>query len=151
MIMNNHSIEEGIRNVLSETMSEFDRLAKERKELDGRIMELQEEIHAYEVALKGYMKRTGRQIEVEIDWAKLREAKSHKVRLIKLAEHAGGKITVKDSSALLYTKRIIKSKRRSNAYQIVRMLLDDMTDAKIFEKVGPGEYRLLGAQPSLIH
>ncbi len=149
MVMNNHSVEEGLRNVLSETMSELDRLEKEREELDGRIMALQNETHAYEVALQGYMKRTGSQIKVDIDWAKLREAKSHKVRLIKLAEYDGGKITVKDSSLLLYTKRIIKSKRRSNAYQIVRTLLDDMTDAKIFEKVGPGEYNLVGAQQSL--
>ena len=150
MVTNNHSVEEGLRNVLSETISELDRLKKEKEELDGRIMVLQEEMHAYEVALQGYMKRTGRQIKVDIDWAKLREAKSHKVRLIKLAEYDGGKITVKDSSALLYTKGFIKSKRRTNAYQIVRMLLDDMTDAKIFEKVGPGEYRLVGAQPSML-
>ncbi len=150
MIMNNHSVEEGLRNVLSETISELDKLKKEREELDGRIMVLQEETHAYEVALQGYMKRTGRQIKVEIDWDKMREAKSHKVRLIKLAEYDGGKITVKDSSALFYTKRIIKSKRRENAYQIVRTLLDDMTDAKIFEKVGPGKYKLVGAQQALL-
>jgi len=150
MVMHNYSVEEGLRNVLSEALAELSRLEEEKEKLDSRIEQLKEEAYSYEIALKGYMKRTGRQTKVEIDWNMLREASSHKVRLQMLAKHDGGNITVKDASALLYTKGIIKSKRQANAYQIVRMLLDEMVDARIFQKVGPGKYKLIGAQQALI-
>ncbi len=150
MVTHNHFVEEELRKVLSDTMAELAKFEKERDQIDNKLVKLEEERRAYEVALQGYLKRTGRQNSIEPDWDKLRQDPSHKVRLVRLARHYGGNITVKDSSALLYTKGFIKSKRQLNAYQIVRGLLDGMVDENIFEKFAPGQYRLMGAQQSLL-
>ena len=77
-------------------------------------------------------------------WAQIRKDKNHKERLIRMARHNGGMIKVNETSSLLYTRGIVKSKRRSNVYQIVQGLLADMTDNGIFEKAAPGLYRLVG-------
>ncbi len=150
MVNHNHFVEEELRKVLSDATAELVKLEKDREQIDGKLVQLERERHAYEIALQGYLRRTGKQNSVEPDWDKLRKDPSHKVRLVRLADHYGGNITIKDASALLYTKGFIKSKRQANAYQIVRSLLDNMVDDKIFEKVAPGQYRLIGAQQILL-
>lgn len=142
---NNHSLEEGLRKLLSDALSELGKLERNKQELEGNITSLRAEADAYETALQGYFRRTGRQPINEIIWTKMRKDKNHKERLIRLARHNGGRIKVNEASSLLYTKGIVKSKRRSNVYQIVQSLLSDMKDDGIFEKIAPGEYRLVGA------
>ena len=149
MVMHNYTVEEALKNVLSETISELSRLRKEKEEIDKRISQLEEEARSYDIALKGYLKRTGNYNSQELDINMIKKASSHKLRLQILAKHDSGRITVKDSSALLFNNGFIKSKRRSNAYQIVRGLLEEMVDEKIFEKIAPGEYRLVGQQSFL--
>jgi hypothetical protein len=149
MVTHNYSVEEELRIMLSNITDELNELEKEKSQIDNKITQLNEEKRAYENTLQSYVKRTGKQVSLEPDWNALRRDPSHKARLIRLARYNGGRITVRESSALLYTKRIIKSKRQKNAYQIVRGLLDQMVDEKLFEKVAPGEFRLIDSQSSL--
>ena len=150
MVTHNDFVEEELRKVLSDTMAELNKLEKDKDVIDNRIAQLQEEKHSYELALQNYSRRTGKQLSIEPNWDQLREARSHKMRLQILARYTGGTITVKDSSALFFNKGLIKSRRLSNAYQIVRGLLEGMVDEKVFEKVAQGKYRLINSQQTLI-
>lgn len=146
MMTNNHSLEEGLRKLQADALSELGKLERDKQKLDENITSLRAEAQAYETVLQGYLRRTGRKPIDESIWAKMRKDKNHKERLIRLARHNGGLIKVNEASILFYTKGIIKSKKRSNAYQIVQGLLADMTDNGIFEKIAPGQYRLVGNQ-----
>ena len=143
---NNHSLEEGLRKLLADALSELGKLERDKERLDEGITSLKAESQAYETALQGYLRRTGRKPIDESIWAKMRKDKNHKERLIRLARYNGGIIKVNEASTLLFTKGFIKSKKRANAYQVVQGLLADMTDNGIFEKASPGQYRLIGNQ-----
>jgi len=143
-MVNNHSLEEGLRKLQAEVLSELGKLESNKQELEESIVSLRTEAQAYETALQGYLKRTGKASISDRIWAQIRNDKNHKERLIRLARHNGGMIRVNETANLLYTRRIVKSKRYQNVYQIVRGLLVDMTEDGIFEKAAPGRYRLVG-------
>lgn len=152
MVMNNHSYEDQTRRLLAETKSELTAIGNQMAELQQRWETLKKEAEAYETALQGYLRRAGKQEVIETDWDKLLGGKSqtHKKRLITIARRNGGRIRVTQATDILYSKGFIKSKRRANAYQIVSMLLADMTDDGQFKKVAPGEYRFVSSQRSLL-
>ena len=143
-MVNNHSLEEGLRKLQAEVLSELGKLESNKQELEESIVSLRTEAQAYETALQGYLKRTGKESISDRIWAQMRKDKNHKERLIRLARHNGGMVKVNETANLLYTRRIVKSKRYQNVYQIVRGLLVDMTEDGIFEKAAPGRYRLVG-------
>ncbi len=151
MVMNNHSYEDQTRRLLAETKSELTVIGNNIAELQQRWETLKREAEAYETALQGYLRRAGKQDVIETDWDKLLggTSQTHKKRLITIAKRNGGRIRVTQATDILYSKGFIKSKKRANAYQIVSMLLVDMIDDGQFEKVAPGEYRLVGTQQSL--
>ena len=148
-MINNHSLEEGLRKLQAEVLSELGKLERNKQELEESIVSLRTEAQAYETALQGYLKRTGKGSISDRIWAQMRQDKNHKERLIRLARYNGGMIKVNETANLLYTRGIVKSKRYQNVYQIIRGLLVDMTEDGIFEKAAPGRYRLVGAQKSL--
>ena len=151
MVMNNHSWEEQTRRLLSEAQSELVGLEKEISELHDRQAKLTKEIDAYETALKGYLMRTGQQEVAEYDWKKiLAHDKYHKDRLVTIAKHNGGKIGQSKATDILFGNKLIGAKKRATAYAMVQGYLTDMTEQGIFEKLGPGEYELIGAQRSLL-
>jgi len=80
----------------------------------------------------------------------LSEEQTHKQRLIAIAKHNGGRVRISQATDILYSKGFIKSKKRANAYIIIQSLLADMTEEGQFEKTNPGQYRLVGAQQSLL-
>ena len=75
--------------------------------------------------------------------------KIHKERLITIAKHSGGKIRVSQATDILCSNGFIKSRKRATAYAMVQGYLADMEYGGEFRKIGPGEYRLMGAQQSL--
>lgn len=148
MVTINHSYEDQTRRLLAESQSELNAIETEIKELEKKRATLEQEVQAYEVALQGYLRRTGKQAISEPNWAKLLKGKVHREKLITIAKHNGGIIRVSQATDLLYYKKFIKSHKRANAYSIVQALLSDMADEGLFEKVEPGEYRLIGSGKS---
>jgi hypothetical protein len=150
MVTNNY-YEEQTRKLLSEAQSEL-------RNLDGQIAILQEKravvaglVTAYETVLHGHLKRTGREVDTEVDWKKLlRHVESHKERIKLVAEHYGGRVKVTQVTDILFGNGFINTKKRANAYVIVQSTLADLTKKGIFQKFGAGEYGLIGAQQSLI-
>jgi hypothetical protein len=147
--MNNHTYEEQTRRLLAEAKSEMTGIGNQMAELQHRWETLKKEAEAYETALQGYLRRIGKQETAAIDWAKLLEGKTHKEKLTTIAERNGGKVKISQATDILYSNSIIKSKKRANAYIIIQSYLAEMAEEGKFEKVKPGEYKLIGAQLSL--
>jgi len=151
MVMSNHSYEEQTRRILSDLQSELQQGDAELSKLVEKQNMLAEEVKAYRVALESYLRRSGKQTSAEFDWTKLlASVETHKDRIKLIAEKQGGKIRVSQATDILFSKGFIKSKKRSTAYAMVQGMLSDMTETGIFEKVGPGEYNLIGAQQILL-
>ena len=148
--INNHSYEEQTRRLLAETQSELTTIGSQLAELQQRWDTLKKEAEAYEAALQGFLIRIGKQASVEFDWSKfLSEAKTHKERLQLIAKHNDGKIRVNQATDILYTKKFTRTKKRATAYTMIQGMLTTMAEEGIFEKVGSGEYRLIGSQQSM--
>jgi len=149
MVMNNHSYEEQTRRLLSDAKSELQLVDAEISKLYEKQTMLAREVQGYEVALESYLRRTGRQVSTEFDWTKLlANAETHRDRIKLIAEKQGGKVKVSQATDILFSKGFIKAKKRSTAYVMVQGMLSDMADNSIFERVGPGEYKLMGAKQS---
>jgi hypothetical protein len=151
MVINNNSYEEQTRRLLGEAQSELRNLEEQIAELHEKREAVAGEVNAYETALHGYLKRTGRQIGVGVDWKKLLSpVETHKDRIKLIAAHYGGKVKVTQATDILFGNGFINTKKRANAYVIVQSTLADLTKKGIFKKFGPGEYGLIGAQQSLL-
>ena len=149
--MNNHSWEEQTRRLLSEAQSELVGLETQISELQDKQVNLAREIDAYEMALKGYLMRTGRKEVAEYDWKEiLADDKYHRDRLLTIAKHSGGKINQSKATDILFGNKLMKAKKRATAYAMVQGYLTDMAEQGIFKKLNPGEYQLIDAQQSLI-
>ncbi len=150
MVLNNYSYEEQTRRLLSEAQSELSALDEEIAKLQGKRVIVAREVGAYETALQGYLRRIRKQEVAEVDWSKLLgTVGTHKERVKLIAEHNGGKVRVSQATDILYSKGFIRAKKRATAYSMVQVMLVDMAEDGIFEKIGPGEYRLVGAQQRL--
>jgi len=147
MAMNNHTWEEQTRRLLSEAQSELIGLERQISDLQERQAKLAREVEAYEMALQGYLMRSGRQEVTEFNWKKiLAHDNSHKARLITIAKHNGGRVNQSTATDILYGNKLIRARKRSTAYAMVQTYLADMVKQGIFQKLGPGEYELVGAQ-----
>ena len=147
MVTNNYSWEEQTRRVLADTQAEIVAIGNQLSELQQKYQTLKTEADAYETALHGFLRRSGRH-PVDLDWnVILTNAKTHKERIRLIAEHFG---TVRpiQLTDILYPI-FIKSKKRGNAYQIVQTNLADMVDAGIMEKSVSGDYKFIGFQQKL--
>lgn len=152
MVINNHSYEEQTRRLLSEARSELVTIEAQIKELQEKVVILAREVDAYETALQGFLRRSGKRVSVDIDWKQLlTSAMTHKDRIRLIAEHSDGIVKASQATDILYTKGFINSKKRANAYQIVQTNLAKLVDDRILEKVQSrkGEYRLIGTQQPL--
>ena len=151
MVTNNHSWEEQTRRLLSEAKSEQNAINEQITTLQDKAVRLAGEVSAYEGALQGYLKRTGKQTDIEIDWGKLLAGEyTHKDRIKLIAEQKGGTIRVTQVTDILYANGFVKAKKRATAYTMVQSMLADMVEKGEFEKLSPGEYRLVGVQQSLL-
>jgi len=151
MVIASQSYEEQTRRLLSEAQSELTTIGRQIHELEEKYQTLKKETDAYETALQGFLRRSGKQQDTGKDWKTLISwALTHKDRIRLIAENNGGTVKASQATDILYTNGFIKSKKRANAYQIVQNNLIDMVDVHIFEKIKPGEYRLIKGQPSLI-
>ncbi len=144
--------EEQTRRLLAETQSELRSVETQIDELRNKAGTLAKEVDAYETALQGYQRRTGKQTIIQTDWRKLlKNEKYHKDKLKAIAKQNGGNIRISEATDILYTNGFIKTKKRANAYIIIQSYLAEMAEkGGSFEKVAPGEYRLKDAQPSLL-
>ncbi len=149
MVMTNHSWEEQTRRLLSQARSELNEIEVKIDEMKDKATNLVVEISGYEIALKGYLLRTGREGATKPEWVKLLEGQTHREKLVTIAKQMGGKVRVSQATDILYTNKLTQSKKRATAYSIVQVHLTDMAEEGIFKKVGAGEYKLLSAQQGL--
>ncbi len=138
MVTGNHSYEEQTRRRLSEARTEEHALEEQIKELQQRSFRKTKEINAYETILEGYMGDT------QLNWRTLLQALTHKDKLITIAKENGGLIRQSQATDIIYSNKLTDAKKRATVYQMVKNSLDMLVDSRIFEQVGPGEYRLVG-------
>jgi hypothetical protein len=139
----NHSFEEQLRKLISATQDELNEVDTQFKSLESQRLALAEELHSYENSLRSYLRRIGKEEAPPLDWAELlKDCKTHKQRLIKIAEHSGGELKLSVATDILYNGEYIKSKSRANAYVQLYNIMMDMIDKKELEKVGRARYRL---------
>jgi len=150
MVLNNHTWEEQTRRLLAEATSELNELESKRRDLDNTIVNLTRTVQAYDIALKDYLIRSGQPNAVIQNWLKeLAKPKlKHRDRLKIIAEHNGGKVRTNKATDILFNNKLIKSKKRVNAYVIVQGILAGMVDKGEFKKIAPGEFQL--TQQSLL-
>ena len=149
MLTNNHSWEEETRKYLSAAQAEKDAVDKQVEALLEKATALAREIDAYQIALEGHLRRTGRQPSIAQTLANiLADQKNHEERLIRIAEHNGGVIKVGSATDLLFNLRLVKSRSRQHAYRIVYGLLLGMVADGQFVKTAPATFRLKGSQTS---
>jgi predicted nuclease with TOPRIM domain len=144
-MVNNHIFEEQIRKLISETQDELNKIEEQLKSLEKQRSDLAEELHSYEQSLHGYLRRSGREVgqEESPDWDKLfKNRKTHKQRLITIAQHNGGELRLTPAVDILYNGQYIKSKSRANAYIQLYTIVMHMIDKGEMEKIGRARYRL---------
>ena len=145
--MNNHSWEEETRKHLSDAQAEKDAVDKQLEELREKSATLAREINAYQIALEGHLRRTGRQLSIAQDLRNILENQpNHEERLKRIAEHNGGIIKVSSATDLLFNLRLIKSRSRQHAYRIVYGLMLGMVEDGQFVKTAPATFSLKGSQ-----
>jgi len=142
---NNHIFEEQLRKLISETQDELNKIDEQLQSLEKQRLELVEELHSYEHSLRGYLRRSGKEKEEEAlpNWEKLlKNRKTHKQRLITIAQHSGGELRLSPVVDILYNGKYIKSKSRANAYVQLYNVIMNMIDKGELEKIGRARYKL---------
>jgi hypothetical protein len=149
-MINNHTWEEETRKYLSDAQAELNAVDKQLEELREKSVTLAREIDAYQIALEGHLRRTGRQASIAQNLRNILESQpNHEERLRRIAERNGGVIKVGSATDLLFNLRLIKSKSRQHAYRIVYGLLLGMVEEGQFVKIAPATFRLKGSQTPL--
>lgn len=141
----NHSFEEQLRKLISEAQDELSEIDTQLKSLQDHRLGIAEELHSYEYTLRGYLKRIGKESEEQkpVNWDELlKHRKTHKQRLITIAENSGGEIRLSPATDILYNGKYIKSKARANAYIQLYNIIMDMVDKGELEKIGRARYKL---------
>lgn len=136
---------------LTELTSLIARLHKEREELSQKFSEIDEQIKAVEVTMR-LIRHDGSQAAPDIYdalVAELRRAKAQEktqMDALKLiANKSNGSIKVTYAQRLMVETGFIANPK--NAASIIYTLI---SRSERFEKVKPGEYRLMGSQQSLL-
>ncbi len=147
MAMSNRSWEEETRKTLTQIQAELNAAIKEYQEAKAKVEKLDKEAEAMELALRIHLQRTGKRSVIKKDLRTLLAGqKNHEERIKRIAEQNNGVLKVSSAADILYSYRLIKSKSRINAYRIVYGLMLYMVEDGLFQKSGPGEFRLIGAQ-----
>ena len=119
--------------------NEIDKERDEQLESLGKQrLDLAEELRSYEYSLRGYLRRSGRQVGEDAlpDWDRLfRNRKTHKERLITIAQQNGGELRLTPAVDILYNGQYIKSKSRTNAYIQLYNIVMGMIDKGEMEKI----------------
>lgn len=150
MVMSNHTWEEETRKTLTLIQTELNVALKEYEEAKAKVERLTKEAEAMELALQIHLQRTGKRSVIKKDLrALLASQKNHEERIKRIAEQNNGLLKVGLATDILYNYQLLKSKSRINAYRIVYGLMLSMVEAGIFQKTGPSEFRLIGAQAKL--
>ncbi len=149
MVIGNHAWEEETRKYLAEIQTELADVDKRLEEIQAKRDALAHEAEAFSTALAVHFRRTGRRETVRPDMRELLiNQQNHKERIKRIAEQNNGVLKIGEAANTLYTYRIMKTKSRMQAYRIVYALTVAMVEAGIFKKSAPGEFRLLGTQPT---
>lgn len=152
MVIDDKSYKEQTQTLLDEAKAELSDINKQITEWNIKARILEQEVNAYEAALQAYLKRKG-DITIEVtDWkVLLKKGETHKERIKLIAENKGGKIKVSQVTDILFSNGFINTKKRATAYSIVQLSLADLIKKGEVEKIGKGEYRLVGSQQVLIN
>jgi phosphomevalonate kinase len=144
-MVNNHTFEEQLRKLISETQDELNEIDGQLKSLGNRRLALTEELQSYEASLRGYLKRIGKEQmeEQPPDWDRLlKRCRTHKDKLLAIAKRSGGELKFNSAVDILYNGKFIKSKSRANAYVQLYSIVTDMVDRGILERTDRGMYRI---------
>ena len=150
MVVSNHTWEEETRKTLTLIQAELHDAENEYKDAQEKVSRLTREAETMELALQIHLQRTGKQVTVEQDFRNLlADQKNHQERIKRIAEQNNGLLKVGVAADILYNYQLLKSKARMNAYRIIYGLLINMTEAGVFQKSAPGEFRLVNFLPRL--
>jgi len=143
-MVSNYSWEEQTRKYLSEATSELNELIMEKGKMEDQIDEKKRVVEGYEYALRDYLIRSGHSNLLLRDWIDelSNPTYKHKDRLRIIGENNGGKVRTNKATDILFNNKLVKSKKRMNAYVIIQGILAGMVDKGEMIKIGPGEYQL---------
>jgi hypothetical protein len=148
--MPNHTWEEETRKTLALIQTELNTAQKGYEAAKAKVDRLTKEAEAMELALQIHLQRTGKRSVIEKDLrALLARQPNHEERIKQIAKQNNGLLKIGPATDILYNYGLMKSKSRMNAYRIVYGLMLGMVAEGIFQKTGPSEFRLIGAQTEL--
>lgn len=149
-MMTNHAWEEETRRTLTLIQTELNDAKRDYDEAKTKVDRLTGEAEAMELALQIHLQRTGQQDSIKQNMRELlANQRNHGERLKRIAEQNNGLLKVSSAADILFNYQLLKSKARINAYRVVYGLMIMMVEEGIFQKSGPGEFRLVGAQAKL--
>lgn len=150
MVTSNQSWEIETKRYLRELQGDLADINGQLEELQKKRDALVREVEAFTTALEVHLRKTGRHEIIQQDLREiLINQPNHKERIKRIAEQNNGLLKIGAAADFLYNLQIMKARSRMVAYRIIYGLVVEMTEQGIFQKSGPGEFRLVGAQPQL--
>ena len=145
MVTSASSWEEETRKYISEAKTDLNTIDAQMKELQAKRDILSRELKAFETALQGYLKRTGRNGTITHNLRELLgKQPNHSARLRIIAEQNEGILKIGSTADVLYNFGFIKSRTRQNAYRLVYSLILEMVEKGKFIKMAPSTFKLQG-------
>ena len=144
MVTDNGSLDEQLRCELAKITSELESAKTEIDRLVQRVSQLSESARGYHVVLEHRAEQSSGTGSVSASWVESLRPLKHKDQLIAIAERQKGRLLVSEAATIMYLSKLINTKKRKNAYNIVSGYATGLADEGIFEKVGPGEFRVVG-------
>ena len=144
VLSDDNCFEEETRRLLAEATSELAVVNSEMDELTKKRALLVNEIESYRAALDGFLKRTGRPPASYVDWGELLENKTHKDRLVAIAEQRGGKLRISEAIGILHSPKFTTARKRETVRSMIQNYMDRLEEDGVMVKTGSGEYSLAG-------
>jgi len=150
MVIDGDCFEQETRRLLTEATSELAAVNSQMGELARKRTALVNEIESYRIALDGFLRRSGRPSASFIDWGELLENKTHKDRLVAIAEQKGGKLRISEAIGILHSPKFTTARKRETVRSMIQNYLDRLEEDGVMVKTGSGEYSLAGLEGRLI-
>lgn len=150
MVVSNNDWEDETRKTLTLIQAELHEAEQEYEKVGEKVSKLTREAEAMKFALQIHLERTGKGQTVDKDMRELlADQRNHQERIKRIAEQNNGLLKVATATDILFNYHLLKSRTRMNAYRIIYGLLINMTEAGVFQKSAPGEFRLVNFLPRL--
>ena len=145
-MLNSNDFEAQLRKLISETQDELNKTNEQLKAIEEKRTSLNDELQSYEYSLHSYLKRIGKEDnqKASSNWDEiLKHCKTHKERILTIAEHNNDTIKFNSMVDIIYNGKHIQSKSRANAYVLLYGIVQEMVDKGLLKKTKKATYKLV--------